>query len=523
MLILFANLNGRLFSQWADSIGSWGYQLQQLDIREAAESPFDLLVVDAQPPEGPNPSELRRIKSRPGEQDRLVFAYLSIGEAESYRPYWKAKWRNNPPDWLRDENPDWPGNYKVHFWHFEWQEIILQEALTAQENGFDGLYLDLVDAYEFFEPEIRDADERMVRWIAVIRNTLGPNFKLIVQNAEDLVAHPDYINLIDGIAKEELFFTSDGHPTKEEERNYNLALLKTARGEDKLVLTVDYIQDPNKVEEAYRLSLKNNFVPLAADLQLDRLPIKDNPFARRTPAQFYAVTLPDEVWRGRLGIGLESESPSYDRGSRTFQSPQSFSQLIEAGLSRGIGKHWEAGMTLPIVRNLFWPDSTDQFYKDRIPRNYIGPGNLRIVVQNGYNWNDYRNNLLFTLESELPTDQRDLFQPGLYHRLSAEGEQLSKKTAINFGLALNLFTDVTYRNWYYLPEASLGIGYNWRNRWFGQVTISADPEALKSELFVEWLIQRKLSVDFNFGKQFLGVGKGIYAHLGLGILLIPKY
>jgi cysteinyl-tRNA synthetase len=84
-----------------------------------------------------------------------VFCYLSIGEAEDYRYYWQPDWNNNKPDWLGAENPDWAGNYKVKYWHKSWQDIIygnnhsyLQKILDA---GFNGVYLDIIDAFEYFE------------------------------------------------------------------------------------------------------------------------------------------------------------------------------------------------------------------------------------------------------------------------------------------------------------------------------------------------------------------------------------
>ena len=53
------------------------------------------------------------------------------------------------------ENPDWPGNYKVKYWNEEWQGLIyknqdsyLNKIMAA---GFDGVYLDIIDAFEYFE------------------------------------------------------------------------------------------------------------------------------------------------------------------------------------------------------------------------------------------------------------------------------------------------------------------------------------------------------------------------------------
>jgi len=78
-----------------------------------------------------------------------------LGEAEDYRYYWKDEWKNNPPKWLEDENPDWEGNYKVKYWMKDWQNIIYGNSDSYLDKilsvGFDGVYLDIIDAFEYFE------------------------------------------------------------------------------------------------------------------------------------------------------------------------------------------------------------------------------------------------------------------------------------------------------------------------------------------------------------------------------------
>ncbi len=100
-------------------------------------------------------SEVASLKTKPDGGRRLVIAYMSIGEAEDDRYYWKNIWNLRPPSWLGDENPNWEGNYKVHYWKPEWQQIIygnddsyLKKIIDA---GFDGVYLDIIDAFEYFE------------------------------------------------------------------------------------------------------------------------------------------------------------------------------------------------------------------------------------------------------------------------------------------------------------------------------------------------------------------------------------
>ncbi|HEC94758.1 MAG TPA: hypothetical protein ENI45_02190 [Thermoplasmatales archaeon] len=99
--------------------------------------------------------EVASLKTKSNGGTRLVVAYMSIGEAEDYRYYWQTEWETNPPPWLAGENLDWPGNYRVRYWDEDWQEIIygnngsyLKKIIDA---GFDGVYLDKVDAFEYFE------------------------------------------------------------------------------------------------------------------------------------------------------------------------------------------------------------------------------------------------------------------------------------------------------------------------------------------------------------------------------------
>ncbi|MCI0471716.1 MAG: endo alpha-1,4 polygalactosaminidase, partial [Candidatus Aminicenantes bacterium] len=82
---------------------------------------------------------------------RLVLAYLSIGEAENYRWYWQAGWKPGNPSWLGAENPDWKGNYAVSYWASEWQAIVFQYVDAIIAAGFDGVYLDKIDEYEYWE------------------------------------------------------------------------------------------------------------------------------------------------------------------------------------------------------------------------------------------------------------------------------------------------------------------------------------------------------------------------------------
>lgn len=118
---------------------------------------YDLLIMDLFFTDGSTftASEINELKNKANGGKRLVISYMSIGESEDYRYYWQASWNTAKPAWMDAENPDWPGNFKVKYWHAEWQSIIygndgsyLKKILDA---GFDGVYLDIIDAFEFYE------------------------------------------------------------------------------------------------------------------------------------------------------------------------------------------------------------------------------------------------------------------------------------------------------------------------------------------------------------------------------------
>ncbi len=99
--------------------------------------------------------DIKRLKHKSNGKRRQVVAYCSLGEAEDYRPYWNPDWSVTMPNWIDKENPDWEGNYKVKYWTDEWKKILFGTRNsyidTIMRLGFDGLFLDVIDAYEYFE------------------------------------------------------------------------------------------------------------------------------------------------------------------------------------------------------------------------------------------------------------------------------------------------------------------------------------------------------------------------------------
>ena len=137
-------------------INGENYGTKQQFIDAVAQTSYDVVIMDLfHNEEQFTQADLDQIRVKSGGGERLLICYVSIGEAEDYRYYWDPLWDTQKPSWLGNENPDWPGNYKVEYWDPEWQAIIfgnddsyLQRIIDA---GFDGAYLDIIDAFEYFE------------------------------------------------------------------------------------------------------------------------------------------------------------------------------------------------------------------------------------------------------------------------------------------------------------------------------------------------------------------------------------
>src|SRR5262249_9414696 len=155
---------------------SWALQLQNVDPEEIKLSPYDVIVIDYGFDRRSGtvlPHEVVDLmRTKPDGTRRLVIAYLSIGEAESYRSYWQDSWTTARPDWIDPENPDWPGNYLVQYWRPEWQRLIFGSADAYLDRiidaGFDGVYLDGVDKFEQWKRRRPTAVADMVDLVAGI-------------------------------------------------------------------------------------------------------------------------------------------------------------------------------------------------------------------------------------------------------------------------------------------------------------------------------------------------------------------
>lgn len=247
----------------------WAYQIQDLDKQGAigtlAASPYDMLVVDPTVTYEPDfnarqmVDTLKSSSAHDGVHRKLVLAYLDIGQAEEWRWYWHGQATYEQHGQCRDTyvaslqqamqwvvacDPDgWAGNYPVAYWDPAWYDIVINgtdlgSALGLHFNsmldevlkdGFDGVYLDWVEAWEMEAVRQRAAEEgknpglEMFKLIQAIKEfglRSNPSFIVLQQNSSALLEEIGADGLaaaVDGIAQEAVWW--DGDPVDDDWSN----------------------------------------------------------------------------------------------------------------------------------------------------------------------------------------------------------------------------------------------------------------------------------------------------------------
>jgi len=270
---------------------TWCYQLFAIDLQAMRAADCDMLVIDPADDTRAYYSKksLSAVKTNPDGRRRAVLAYLNIGEAEMYRPYWNRSWLRDAPPWLIGRNEAWRGNFKVRYWAPEWHQIVYGGAgslLTAILGaGFDGVYLDNLDSYIESLTENRQARREMVMLVGSVAREARlkhKQFRIVAQNAEELLSDDEYLQAIDGVAKEDLLFGIHGDGVRNDQSDilHSIHYLNIAQRSHKPVFVVEYIEGP-AIEPARRELAELGFVPLFAERLLDRI----LPMRFRSPAE----------------------------------------------------------------------------------------------------------------------------------------------------------------------------------------------------------------------------------------------
>ncbi|MEU5154315.1 endo alpha-1,4 polygalactosaminidase [Glycomyces sp. NPDC021274] len=266
---------GSLGPPAADAPATWIYQLsgyQEDGLDALVAAPHDAAVIDLARDGGDDyftAAEIAALK----DSGKHVYAYFTMGSIETYRPEHAAV---AATDMVLNQWGDWPDEFFVEYWDQRWWDLVMQPRLDqAVTAGFDGVYLDVPNAYEEIDlalvpGETRESlAQKMADLVIAASDYAGEDLQILVQNSPELREYPGYLDAIDGIGIEELFFLNADEPCTEDWCAENLDHTRAIHDAGKLVLAVDYASDPANIAAACVHYEAEGFAGAVAGVDLD--------------------------------------------------------------------------------------------------------------------------------------------------------------------------------------------------------------------------------------------------------------
>lgn len=231
-----------------NQLGSWAINnaaFSDNGIAQVRGSTRDMVVIGRH--NSYNGREWTRDEIEAGKLSKWVLAYMAVGEAQRSEWYWQPQWNSNPPAWVIGQNPYWSNNVYAELWNGDWQLLLHQTLDRIIDQGFDGAFLDVVDAYWY--PGYPDG----ATWYNKLEGALtvcalaqhararNPEFKLVVNNALDLFYMvPNYFDCIDGTVIEGLWWVTSDQPRDAFYQNQKRGELAVHQAAGKPIFALDY-------------------------------------------------------------------------------------------------------------------------------------------------------------------------------------------------------------------------------------------------------------------------------------------
>jgi cysteinyl-tRNA synthetase, unknown class len=263
-------------------VRQWVYQLQgygRTRLAAVAEADAQLAVVDLARDAHTDyftAAEVQAVR----ETGKVVLAYFEVGSIEDFRPEYPTI-RDDHPDLILHEWGEWPGEFFVKYWTDRWWTRVVRPRLDrALETGYDGVYLDTLLAYEEIPLQLAGGRSRweLGRLMAQLVGRIDrhaaerrPGFLVVPQNSPELRRHDGFLDSVDGIAMEELFYRAHDRPCTREWCAENLAHTRAIQDAGRFVLAVDYAKDALNVRATCAAYERESFAGYVTVRALDRV------------------------------------------------------------------------------------------------------------------------------------------------------------------------------------------------------------------------------------------------------------
>lgn len=207
---------------------------------------------------------------------KIALSYYTIGSIENYRPEADAV---GDAGLLLNQWGDWPDEHFVKYWTEDWWTLAMKPRVDqALASGFDGAYLDVPNAYEEIDLALVPGETRatlarkmvdLIVRISEYAKSVRPGFLVLPQNSPELQEYSGYTAAVDGLGVEELFYLATDEPCTEDYCAENFEAVKSLQAAGKLILAVDYADDPAKIADACGRYREEGFAGYVGGVDLD--------------------------------------------------------------------------------------------------------------------------------------------------------------------------------------------------------------------------------------------------------------
>jgi uncharacterized protein (TIGR01370 family) len=213
------------------------------------------------------------------EQKKTVLGYISLGEVENYRDYYKEVEKEGI---LYEKNPNWPDSRYIDVRDARWTRRVIEELVPRLlHKGFQGIFIDTLDnpaELERRDPaKFKGMTEGAASLVRAIRRHY-PRIYIMLNRAYEIL--PAVEGEIDAVLGESVFTEIDF-----EKKTYRLADAKVYRQQVEWlqaaksrqprlkIFTLDYWPpaDAAGVARIYAEQRKNGFIPYVSVKDLDRV------------------------------------------------------------------------------------------------------------------------------------------------------------------------------------------------------------------------------------------------------------
>lgn len=213
-------------------------------------------------------------------QGKTVLGYISFGEGETYRSYYKDL--KAKKIFLR-KNPQWKGHIVIDVRKNEWKDYLINTLIpTVLARGFGGVMFDTVDSPLDIgartEAEKQEMAQASIALLCEVRS-MFPNIKIMINRGFDILpeAAPCIDMLMGESTRTDLQLESKKTPrllSDEEYASYVDVMKRAQLANPALkIYTLDYWPqtDPEGIRKIYTTQRSNGFIPYVSTMDLQKV------------------------------------------------------------------------------------------------------------------------------------------------------------------------------------------------------------------------------------------------------------